>query len=35
MAGYDSDFVGVIEGQVGVYEDEKIGDCFGKGEGVC
>ena len=35
MARYDSDLVGVIESQMGVYEDKEIGDCFGEGEGVC
>lgn len=33
MGGYDCYFVGVVEGEVGVYEDEDVGDGLGEGEG--
>ena len=34
VAGYDSDLVGVIAGQVGIDEDEETGHCTGQGDGV-
>ena len=33
VGGYDGDFVAVVEGEVGVYEDEEVGDGGGEGEG--
>lgn len=33
MRGYDCYFVAVVEGEVGVDEDEEIGDGGGEGEG--
>jgi len=40
MAGYDSNLVGVVDCEMGVYEDEEIGDGFregddGREEGPC
>lgn len=32
VCGYDGDLVGVAEGEVGVDEDEDVGDCLGEGE---
>lgn len=34
VGGNDGDLVGIIDGQVGVYEDKKVCDCFGQGEGI-
>ncbi len=33
MRGYDCYFVAVVEGEVGVDEDEEVGDCGGEGKG--
>lgn len=33
VGGYDCYFVGVVEGKVGVYEDEDVGDGLGQSEG--
>jgi len=32
MRGYDGYFVGVVEGEVSVYENEEVGDGGGEGE---
>lgn len=34
VTGYYGDLVRVVEGEVGVDEDEDVGYCFGDGEGV-
>jgi hypothetical protein len=33
VRGDDGDFVGVVTGEVGVEEDEDVGDCGGEREG--
>jgi len=33
VGGYDGYLVGIVEGEVGVYEDEDVGDGLGEGEG--
>ncbi len=34
MASQDRNSIGIITGQVGIYEDEEIGDGFGEREGA-
>lgn len=33
MGGYEADLVAVVAGEVGIYEDEEVGEEGGEGEG--